>query len=114
MPGPASGTLRHMVYLEQLGEPQPDGEGGFTQTPTPLDPAWVFAAIEPATARNMERLAAGTVISDASHLITLRHHAGLTTKTQITLGERVFQIQGVVNPEERGLMSIAICTERVE
>lgn len=110
---PAAGTLRHQVYLEDLGTPVPDGEGGFTYSPAPLDPAWVFAAIEPATVRAMERLAGGTVSSDATHILTLRYHAGITTKTQITLGGRVFQVTGVVNPEERGISTIAICTERV-
>jgi hypothetical protein len=37
----------------------------------------------PATARDLERVVAGTVQSSATHLVTIRYLAGVTTKTRV-------------------------------
>ena len=110
----AAGERRHLVRLEFIGPPVSDGDGGFTNRPRGLCPSEVFASIEPATARVLERLAAGTVISNASHIVTLPYHPGVTTKTQIKFGDRTMQVTGVANPEERGLVTVCICTEIVQ
>lgn len=108
-----SGARRHLVRLEYLGAPVADSDGGFTSTPVDLSPAYAFASIEPATARTLERIAAGTVVSNASHIVSMRYHSGVTTKTQIVYGTRTFQVTGVINPEERNVTTVALCTEVV-
>lgn len=109
----AAGARRHRVRLEFLGAPVADTDGGFTNSPRVLYPSDVHVSIEPATERALERLAAGTVISNASHIVTMPFHPGVTTKTQIVFGGRTLHVTGVANPEERGVITVAICTEIV-
>lgn len=110
------GQRRHLVTLENPGPSVPDGEGGFTQTWTPLESR--YAEIKPATARDLERVTASTTISSASHVITMDHHPEATTQTRVswvTKGELVHtaNVTGVSNPEERSIDSILICEEVV-
>lgn len=112
--GIATGTLRRLVRLENPGTPQDDGDGGFTETWEPLNPSVVSAGIELATARSLERLAANTtVVSDATYILHLHYHPGVTTKTRIIMGPREFYVTGVLNPEERNISTIVVVTERV-
>ena len=120
-----AGDLEHDVLLENpSGAPTPNNEGDFTQTWEPLSPARVMAAIEPATARDLERVVSGTVESTASHLVLMRYHPQVTTKTRITKGERhpdgtltpgsrEFHVTGVQNPRERNERLILTCEEVV-
>lgn len=111
---PAAGSLRHRVRLENPHTPVSDLDGGFTDTPTvALVPSIVYAAIEPADPQNAERAAAGTVVSDVSYRVTMRYHAGVTTKTRIRFGTRILQVTGVINTDERNLTTVALCTELV-
>ena len=107
------GSRAHSVTLENPATPVPDGDGGFTEVWTSLDPASVFASIEPATASKLERLGPNTVTNEATHIIAFPYHSGVTTKTRISLGARVFQVTGVSNEMEQGINTIAICTETV-
>lgn len=49
-----------------------------------------------------ERAQAATIDSKATHGISMRYHAGVTAKMRILFGTRIFEIEGVVNIEERG------------
>jgi head-tail adaptor len=109
----SAGDRRHYVTLFALGTPAADGDGGYAQTPTPLDPPDAWAKIAPATAQSLERIVAGTVVSAASHVVTMPYHAGVNTKTQIVFGTRVLMVVGVVTPGERQVETVAICTEMV-
>lgn len=105
-----AGTLRHLITL-QTPASAPDGDGGFTDTWTDL--ATVWASIVPATARDLERVVAGTVQSSATHLVTIRYLAGVTTKTRVVFGSRLFSVTGVQNPEERNISLVLVCQEIV-
>lgn len=107
------GQKRHLITLFTDGPAVPDGDGGFTQPPIPLDPASRYAEIKPATARDLERVAAGTVLSTASHVVTMDYHAGVNTKTRIGFGSRTFSVTGVSNPEERNIDTVCVCVEMV-
>lgn len=107
------GALRHQITLQNPGAAVPDGDGGFTQTWTNLDPARVSAAIQPATARDLERIVANTEQSKASHLVTIRYHSGVTTETRILFGTRILQVTGIQNPDERNISLILVCEEIV-
>lgn len=109
----AIGERRHLVTLQNPGPAIPDGEGGFTQTWTDLTPATWYCAIDPATARDLEKVTAGTILSTASHVLRGKYHAGITTLTRVLFNGRTFQVSGVANPEERGMETIAIATEVV-
>lgn len=109
------GSLRHRITLQTPGAPIPDGDGGYTETWTSLG-VRVPASVEPASARSLERIAANTVTSTASHLVTLRYLSGVTTKTRITFHDqtdRTFSVTGIHDPEERHRVLILECTEDV-
>ena len=109
----ARGRKRHLVSLSNPGTPMPDGEGGSTSAPVPLDPPTMYAEIKPATARDLERNTAGTVMATASHLITMDYHPGVTTQTRIAFNGRTLLVTGVANPEERNVELILTAEEVV-
>jgi SPP1 family predicted phage head-tail adaptor len=111
-PSPA-GLRRILVVLQNPGTSVPDGDGGFTQTWSDLSPRTMWASIAPATARDLERVAAGTVLSSATHIVTMPYHAQVTTKTRITFNGRTLNVTGVSNPDERNRELILACTELV-
>lgn len=101
------------MTLQNPGAAVPDGDGGYTQVFANLDPPQMWAEIKPATARDLERVAAGTVLSTATHLITMRYHAGVTTQTRVLFDDRIFNVTGVANPEERNVELILTAVEIV-
>lgn len=109
----ASGARRQYVTLATAGEPQDDGDGGYTQTPVPLNPPAVFVQMVPATARELERHFASTVVSTATSIVTMPYHPEVTTKTVITFGTRTLNVLGVANPEERNRETVCACAEAV-
>ncbi len=122
---PASvGDRRHVLIPENPGPPVTDSDGGFTQPWALCDPPTWHVAISPASARDLERVAVGTVLSTASHIVRGRYHPGITTKTRLTkgpreadgslaAGSRQFTVTGVANPEERNIETVAVCVEVV-
>jgi SPP1 family predicted phage head-tail adaptor len=114
------GALRHRIVLENPGTPVPDGDGGFTQTWQPLFPSPVWASVAPASSRDLERVGArservgeGSAISTATHIVMMRYHSGVTTKTRITFHGRTFNVTGVANPDERNIETVALAVEVV-
>lgn len=112
------GDYRHVVTVQgPLGQPVSDGDGGYTQAPTSLNPATWRCSIEPATARDLERIAPGTVIATASHILTGHYHPQITTATQIVFVDEqfgvthTFSVTGVSNPGMRNITTIAVCVE---
>lgn len=96
----------------------PDSDGSYTNTLTPLVPPTRRASIEPATARDLERLTAGTVIATESLIVTMPFHPQVTTKTQLTWTDRagrahVANVTGVNNPEQRCRELICVAVEVV-
>jgi SPP1 family predicted phage head-tail adaptor len=105
------GAMRHRITLQTPSTATPDGDGGFTNTWAAL--ATVWASIVPATARDLERVVAGTVQSSATHLVTIRYLAGVTTKTRVVFGSRLLSVTGMQNPEERNISLVLVCQEIV-
>lgn len=108
-----AGMRRHYVTLSEPGTRTPDGDGGYTETVAWLQPPTAYAAIQPATARDLERVAAGTVIATSTHVIALPYHPGVTTQTVITYNGRRFAVTGVSNPDERNRETICTAVEVV-
>jgi head-tail adaptor len=107
------GDYRNYVLLDGPGDPPtvPDGFGGYTENWTPLDPPDWYCAIEPASARSLEDLGAGTVLSQASHIVKGRYHAGITTATRIHHDGRILNVVYVTNRDERRIESDLVCAE---
>lgn len=98
------GKTEHLVTFEDPGDPVLDGEGGYSQVWTPLQPAQWFVRIRPATMKDTEHLTAGTVITHVSHLVHGRFHPGVTTRSRMVApGGHVYQITSVTTADARGL-----------
>lgn len=105
------GQYRHLVTLTgPSGAPVFNGES-WVYPYGPLDPPTWYCAIDPATARDLEFITAGTTQTATSHILEGHYHAGINTQTQIGFQGRTFYVAGVVNPEERNLTTIALCHE---
>ena len=103
----------HRVTLQNPGPAVPNNDGGYTQSWTDLvPPAWTVK-IAPATAADLERVTAGTVLATATHLVTGPYRADITTQTRVLFNGRQFSVTGVSNPEERNVETIAVCVEVV-
>ncbi len=103
----------HRVTLANPGAAVPDADGGFTQAFADLSPSTMSAKIAPATAADLERVGGGTVLSMATHVVTMPHHPGVTTTTRITFGSRTLNVIGVSNPDERSIETVCLCAEVV-
>jgi head-tail adaptor len=103
----------HSIRLENPGPPVPDGEGGYTQSWTALNPPTAKARLEMATANKLERIGHGTVTSNATDIVSFPYHAGVTTKTRILVANRVLYVMSVDDPESQHVNTIAVCTEVV-
>lgn len=110
----ASGQRRHLVTLQGPGAAVPDGDGGFTHPWVTLTPATAYAAIEPATTRDLERVASGTVIATASHIVTLPYRADVTVGSRVVFGTRAFSVVGLSDPEERHVELILVVVELLD
>lgn len=104
---------RHLVRLQNPGVAVPDGDGGYTQTWNDLAPANVYVQIRPASARDLERVASGTVLSTATHVVTGPYHPDVTTQTRVVFADRTFNVTGVSSPDERQIEMVLVCVEVV-
>lgn len=109
------GRLTHLMTLESP-TPTPDGDGGYTQTWARLDPPEAWASIEPATTRALERLVAGTVVVQPSHIVRLPYHPDLDEECRMTfvdrsLTTRTLNVVDVLDPDEEGVELIVLCVE---
>ena len=106
------------ITLDAPGPAIPDGDGGYTQTFTPLNPPTMFAEVKPASTRDLENLVAGTILSTATHLITLPFHPDVTTTTRVQWTDdarrpHVANVTAVINVDERCVELILGATEVV-
>jgi len=114
------GGYRHRVRLQRAGDPVPDGDGGWTNAPVPLDPPEWDARITPAALRDLERFAAGTITAMATHIVEGRYRPDVTIQTQVVYHDvqqardRVLAVVGVVNPDMRDWLLVLLCAEHVD
>lgn len=111
----ASGRRVHRVTVQNpLGALVPNDNGGYTQGYANGSPAAWQVSIEPATTRDLERITAGTVLAQASHVVSGAYRSDVTTLSVLLFNGRTLSVLGVSNPEERNLETVAVCTEIVE
>lgn len=112
-PKTSVGDRPHRVTLQNPGPAVPDGDGGFTQSWTDLVPPALSMEIKPATAVDLEHVAAGTVLSKNTYIVKGPYHPQVTTQTRILFNGRSFSVTGVADPEERHVELILVCVEVV-
>ena len=93
----APGKLRHRLVLEAPVESD-DGAGGVVRTYENF--ATVWAAIEPLALA--EQVAAEALGARLTHRITIRTGYDLTLRHRFKLGERIFRIAAIRDPDESG------------
>jgi SPP1 family predicted phage head-tail adaptor len=103
----------HKVTLQSPGPAVSDGDGGFTQSWTDLVPPSWTCEIKPATERDLERVAAGTVITTNTYIVKGPYRPDVTTKARLLFNGREFSITSVANPEERNVELILVGVEVV-
>lgn len=77
---------------------EPDGVGGYTESWEAL--ATVWCEVTPLSAK--ERMFADKLEQLVTHRIKVRHLLGLDATMRILFKGRIFQIQGIINPNEQG------------
>jgi len=93
------GERRHVVTFEQPGPPVSDGEGGYTETWTPLSPPLWYVSIRPATAKEAAML--GTLITHVSSIVEGDYHPGVTIESRMVLDGEIYQVTSVIDVELR-------------
>src|SRR5580765_8965587 len=93
--------------FQRPGPPEPDGTG-YVQSWVDLPPS-VSARITPATTAALEHIGAGTVLSQATHLVMVPYRPDLTTKSRFILDGRFLSVLGIFDPEERHVQLTLVC-----
>jgi len=103
-----AGDLRHKITIQKLTEAS-DGMGGMTTTYSTFKK--VRASIWPI--KGAEYLAARQTTSELTHKIRIRYLADLTPKHRIKWGTRYFDIEAIINPDERNIYYEMMCRETI-
>lgn len=107
---PIIGALRHQVAVQNPSRTA-DGDGGYTETYAAASPSPVWASIEPATPSAIERVAGNTIEAPITHLVTIRTHGSVTTKTRLVFGSRNLFVRGIQRVQEVGEWMVLSCEE---
>ena len=104
-----TGKLRHRVEIQRFTEKK-DEWGNWVEAWETL--AIVWAAIEPM--KGEEYLAAMAFQSEITHKVTMRYFGeGITTKDLLVFNDRTFEIESIINVEERNRELVLMCKEKV-
>lgn len=94
-----SGRLRHLLQLQQATEGR-DAAGGVTLAWVPVQN--IHGEVKPVSARE---LVSGEQLSqDVTHVIRTRYIADVTPSMRFTWNGRIFNIEKVINAQERNIM----------
>lgn len=103
------GDRPHRVTLQNPGPAAADGDGGFTQVYTDCDPPQMNVRIQPLGPGDIERPIVGTVMANATHLITMPFHPQLTTQTRIVYTDRLgTHVYSVLGPADLDLRHVEL------
>lgn len=86
-----------------------DGDGGYTDSWSAASPASMWARIEPATASVIERVVGNTIEAPISHVVTMRYHGGITTKSRLAQGSTYYAVRGVQDVDLRHETLVLAC-----
>jgi SPP1 family predicted phage head-tail adaptor len=102
-----TGKLRQQIQIIDPSSSRDSFGGSTPGGGTSLGTVW--ASIEALSGR--DALAAQSFTSIGTHLVTIRWMPGILAKQQVIFGSRTFQIEAVLNPDERTKKLILICVE---
>jgi SPP1 family predicted phage head-tail adaptor len=113
-PSTGVGARPHRATFQNPGPAVSDGDGSYTQTWSDTSPPSLSVRIRAATASDLERVAAGTVLSTATHIVNAPYHPQITTKSRMLFSGRTFSVVGISNPDERNVELILTVVEVVQ
>ena len=103
-----AGSLNQRITLVQLSESR-SATGAVVSTHEPV--ATVWARIGALTSKYTEKSEA--VITEATHRVTIRYISGVTTANLVQISDgRLWEIQAVLDPDERHVELQLFCYER--
>lgn len=115
VPKVAIGQDDNLVTFESPGALVPDGDGGFLEQWEPLAPPTWYVDLRPATARDAERMTAGTILTHVSWIVHGRFHPQLTTQCRMTDHQgHVYQITSVVDKQGLRGREMDVVADRLE
>lgn len=104
-----AGLLRHKVYLQPLASTK-DAMGAAVKSYSTVTQITAYASIEPL--RGTEYLMGGQMDATITHRIRTRYVSGLTAGGyRIKFGSRIFDIESVINWNERNTFLELMCKE---
>jgi len=101
-----AGQRRHYISIEQVAESQ-DARGELTKTWTEYANAW--SEIKPVRGREYFQAHAENVAADTR--IILPYLSGITSKMRVRFGSRIYDIETVINIDERNRELNLMCVE---
>lgn len=103
-----AGELRHLVIIQQMTETQ-NAYGESVRTWAEF--AQACAAVEPLSGR--EYFDSQQRQADVTTRITLRYRAGIVPRMRVLFGARVYEIDSVIDIEERHREMQLMCAEQI-
>ena len=103
-----SGKLRHKIAIQQITVTQ-DANGDTTKTWATVASPW--ANVVPVSGR--EYFNAKQHTSEISHTVEIRYDASITPKMRVLHNSRYFDIESVINEDERDKQTTLMCREVV-
>lgn len=113
---PRTGIGKHdkWVLLQNPGPKVPDATGGYTQSWYDLPPR-ELAAVEPATAATLERIAAGaTVISTATKVVTINYWPEVSTETRVVYEGMRLSVKSIFDEDDGHAELSLVCEEQLQ
>lgn len=102
-----AGRLRHTITLQKYTK-TPDGEGGWDKTWNDTVTS-VRASVEPLLGR--EYLMAGQIQERVTTRIRMRYRTDVTGEWRVKHGNRIYEIDSVMNPREMNRETVLMCRE---
>lgn len=103
-----AGQLRHRLQLQEYVEAK-NTFGEATKAWSTFAEVW--GAVMPLQGR--ERFSAQQVTPEVTHQIRIRHRAALETKHRIQFGQRTFNIESILNRDERNAEQTLLAVEEL-
>jgi len=101
-----AGQLRHRVTIQSRTTARDAHDDPIATWSTVVK---VWASIEPLNAR--ELILAQQVESNVTHKVTIRYRSGVTSAMRVVFGSRTFEIDSVINTDERNITMVLMCEE---
>jgi len=100
------GDMRHRITFQKPVE-TPDGYKGHTVSWQDMITVW--ASVEPLTGR--EYFYSHQIKAEVTHRVKIRYRADITTEMRAKFGERVLEIESIIDLKERHEVLEILCRE---